>query len=76
MCRILQEKSANVKPLLRPFWNKKSDQDNPKSYKQMRIILIWRQDHHQSLWGRLGDIILSDDAGLPRMYNFGFFVNE
>jgi len=29
--------------------------------------------YHPELWGRLVDIILSDPAGLPNTYYFGFF---
>ena len=38
----MTQKAPNVKLFLRPFWNKKIAQGMPKSYKQMRMILIWR----------------------------------
>jgi len=51
MSRILQENAANVNPLLRPFWNKKSAQECPRGYKQMRIIRIWRPPPSPELMG-------------------------
>ena len=47
----MTQKAPNVKLFLRPFWNKKVAQGMPESYKQMRIIRIWRgpaSDQHHS----------------------------